>query len=174
MPARYGFKAIVKHLPDQAFAIDERLYRRIGRRFEAELALWGSSDDIHMMMIATFGVSRVGVPAILVLSLMPVTQQWIPVEDCFEQQLVERLVTEGRSFVKGLRYNLSSDIALSSATLLDCESPTLLTLVLPNGNHGGRRSQSTGEASTPLWEWHTSSEGIPPLPARRRLRSAVA
>ena len=174
VPARYGFKAIVKHMPDQALAIDEQLYRRIGRRFEAELALWGASDDIHMVMIATFGVSRVGVPAILALSLMPVTQQWLPVEDRFEQQLVERLVTEGRSFMKGLRYNLSSDSALSSATLLDCESPTQLMLVLPNGSHDCRRSQSTGRASTPLWEWHASSEGIPPLPARRRLRSAVA
>ena len=36
VPARYGFKAIVKHMPDQAFAIDEQLYRRLGRRFEPE------------------------------------------------------------------------------------------------------------------------------------------
>jgi len=39
VPARYGFKAIVKHMPDQAFAIDEQLYRRLWRRFEPELAL---------------------------------------------------------------------------------------------------------------------------------------
>jgi hypothetical protein len=34
VPARYGFKAVVKHVPDQAFALDEQLYRRLGRRFE--------------------------------------------------------------------------------------------------------------------------------------------
>ena len=44
VPARYGFRAIVKHVPDQAFAIDEQLYRRLGRRFEAELGLWSASD----------------------------------------------------------------------------------------------------------------------------------
>jgi hypothetical protein len=55
VPARYGFKAIVKHMPDQAFAIDEQLYRRLGRRFEAELALWGASDDMHMVMWAAAG-----------------------------------------------------------------------------------------------------------------------
>ena len=60
VPARYGFKAVVKHVPDQAFALDEQLYRRLGRRFEPELALWGASDDIHMVMIATFGVSSAG------------------------------------------------------------------------------------------------------------------
>jgi hypothetical protein len=42
VPARYGFKAVVKHLPDQAFMIDESLYRRLGRSFEAELALWAT------------------------------------------------------------------------------------------------------------------------------------
>jgi hypothetical protein len=78
VPARYGFKAVVKHMPDQAFAIDEQLYRRLGRRFEPELALWGASDDIHMVMIATFGVSSAGVPAIVELSLMPVTRHWLP------------------------------------------------------------------------------------------------
>jgi len=40
VPARDGFKAVVKHVPDQAFALDEQLYRRLGRRFESALARW--------------------------------------------------------------------------------------------------------------------------------------
>jgi hypothetical protein len=92
VPARYGFKAIVKHMPDQAFAIDEQLYRRLGRRFEAELALWGASGRHPHGDDRTFGVSSAGVPAIHELCLMPVTRQWLPVEDGFEKQLVERLV----------------------------------------------------------------------------------
>lgn len=47
---------------DQAFSIEEQLYRRLGRRFEPELALWGASDDVHMVMIATFGVTRQRLP----------------------------------------------------------------------------------------------------------------
>jgi hypothetical protein len=35
MPSRYGFKAVMKLVPDQAFAVDEQLYRRLGRRFES-------------------------------------------------------------------------------------------------------------------------------------------
>ena len=62
VPARYGFKAVVKHVPDQAFALDEQLYRRFGRRFESELALWGAADDIHMVIIATFSVATAGMP----------------------------------------------------------------------------------------------------------------
>jgi len=48
-----------------------------------------------------------------------VTRYWLPVEDGFEKQLIERLVAEGRSFVKGLRYNLGGESALASATLTD-------------------------------------------------------
>jgi hypothetical protein len=92
VPARYGFKAVVKHVPDQGFALDEQVFRRLGRRFEPQLALWGAAEDIHMIMIATFSVGAAGVPTIVELSLIPVTRQWLPVEDAFEKQLVERLV----------------------------------------------------------------------------------
>jgi hypothetical protein len=173
VPARYGFKAIVKHMPDQAFAIDEQLYRRLGRRFEPELALWGAANDIRMVMIATFGVAAAGIPTIAELSLMPTTQQWLPVEDGFERQLVERLVAEGRSFVKGLRYNLNSASALASATLTDCEAAAPLMFIVAAENQDGERRLAMGDASTPMWLWDPSSEGMPPLPTPRQHRGAA-
>jgi hypothetical protein len=164
VPARYGFKAVVKHVPDQAFALDEQLYRRLGRRFEPELALWGASEDIHMVIIATFSVAPAGIPAIAELSLMPVTRCWLPVEDGFEKQLIERLVADGRSFVKGLRYNLAAGNSLASATLTDCEGTApLLFVVRAGGDDGGRHLQAWG-TSVPAWIWHPSSEAMPPLP----------
>ena len=59
VPARYGFKAVVEHVPDQAFSLDQQLYRRMGRRFESALALWGATDDL-LVMIATFSVAAAG------------------------------------------------------------------------------------------------------------------
>jgi hypothetical protein len=44
-------------VPDRTFAIDEQFYQRLGRRFERELALWDAGDDIHMVMMATFGIA---------------------------------------------------------------------------------------------------------------------
>jgi hypothetical protein len=38
-----------------------------------------------MMVIATFRISEAGIPAIAEMSLMPVTQQWLPIEDSFER-----------------------------------------------------------------------------------------
>ncbi|MCE4557993.1 DUF1173 family protein [Roseateles cellulosilyticus] len=118
-PARHGFHALVKHVPDIGFALDARLYGRMERRFAEELGLWGASERVRMMMIASFAVTSVGVPTISRLSLMPVTQQWLPVETVVEQQLVERLVLEGRAFKKILRYDLSRSTRLPSLTLTD-------------------------------------------------------
>ncbi|NUZ08970.1 DUF1173 domain-containing protein [Piscinibacter koreensis] len=166
VPARFGFKAVVKHVPDQTFSIDEQLYRRLGRRFEAALTLWGAADDIHMVMIATFGIGGAGVPTIVELSLMPVTRQWLPVEDAFEKQLVERLVAEGRSFVKGLRYNLGARSSVACATLTDCEGSAPLFLVVPPARGVSDDDLPLGDVSVPRWLWDPSSEAMPALPSR--------
>lgn len=168
VPARYGFKAVVKHMPDQALAIDEQLYRRLGRRFEPELALWGASDDIHMVMIATFGVGRAGVPAIQELCLMPVTRQWLPVADGFEKQLLDRLVGENRSFVKGLHYNLGRRDRIVSAVLTDCDGSAPMLFIGPadaDESSPGPESGAAGDA--PVWTWRRSGEPMPPLPLLR-------
>ncbi|KQW69850.1 hypothetical protein ASC67_05010 [Methylibium sp. Root1272] len=127
VPARYGYRAVIKHVPDQAFALDEALYRRLGRRFEAELTLWGATDGVRMLTIATFAVNETGIPTIAELSLMAVTLQWLPVDNLFEMQLVDRLVTERRSFIKGLRYNVSPSTVVATAALIDTgDRPTML------------------------------------------------
>jgi hypothetical protein len=167
VPARYGFKAVVKHVPDQAFALDEQLYRRLGRRFESALALWGATEDIHMLIIATFSVAAAGIPTIVELSLMPVTRYWLPVEDGFEKQLIERLVADGRSFVKGLRYNLGAESALASATLTDCEGSAPLLFVVHAGIEDSGRYLQVCDPSVPVWLWNPSSEAMPALPPRQ-------
>lgn len=164
VPARYGFKAVVKHLPDQAFAIDEQLYRRLGRRFEQGLALWGASDDTHMVMIATFAVSSAGVPAIHEMCLMPVTWQWLPVEDGFEKQLVDRLVCESRSFVKGLNYNLGRGERIANAVLTDCEGSAMMLFILPASLYGSRSGHATDVGEAHCWMWCRSGEPMPSLP----------
>jgi len=172
VPARYGHRCVIKHVPDQAFALDEPLYRRLGRRFDAELALWGSADSVHMVTIATFAVSEAGIPAIAEMSLMPVAPQWLPVEDSFERQLVERLVAEGRSFIKGLRYNLRRDQCVAAATLTDMGHPGPLLFIVPPGLDGTAEPDGMRElvarCEPPAWTWRPASEAMPQLPASAR------
>ncbi len=158
VPARYGYKAVIKHLPDQAFVLDEPLYRRLGRRFDTELSLWGASDSLHMMMIATFSVSEAGVPTIIELSLIPVTLQWLPIEDGFEQQLIERLVQERRAFIKGLRYNLPRGHGLVNAILTDTgDSPRALCIV---------QDESRSQPFPADWFWCPADGAMPPPRAK--------
>jgi hypothetical protein len=131
VPARYGFKAVIKHVPDQAFMLDEQLYRRMGRRFESELALWGAADNLHMVMIATFAVSEVGVPTVVELSLMPVTQRWLPVQDAFEAQWIDRLVRAQRSFIKILGYNTQLQQGDASVVLTDTGTEATTLRIAP-------------------------------------------
>jgi len=174
VPARYGFKAIVKHMPDQAFAIDEQLYRRIGRRFEAELALWGASDDIHMVIIATFGVRGVGVPAIQELSLMPVTAQWLPIDNSFDRQLVGQLVAELRSFIKGLRYNVHNNRRIATAALTDSgDAAAPMFIVLADEGEVPKPealANAVAMATAPVWVWRPAEEPMPPFPQTQRAR----
>jgi hypothetical protein len=170
VPARYGYKAVIKHVPDQAFTLDEQLYRRLGRRFDSELALWASAAAVHMVVIATFGVSEAGIPTIGEMSLMPVTPQWLPIEDSFERQLVERLVADGRAFIKGLRYNLQRDQCVATATLIDTGDAGWLMFVVPPGLEGASVAEgiipsANPRSDAPVWVWQPASEAMPRLPA---------
>jgi Protein of unknown function (DUF1173) len=120
------------------------------------------------VMIATFGVGRAGVPAIQELCLMPVTRQWLPVADGFEKQLLDRLVGETRSFVKGLHYNLGLGDRIASAALTDCQGSAPMLFIGPadtDASSPGPETDAAGDA--PVWTWHRSGEPMPPLPPPR-------
>ncbi len=171
VPARFGYKAIVKHLPNQAFALDEALYRRLERRFDAQLSLWGANDCLHMMAIATFVMNNAGVPTLDELTLMPVTNQWLPVTDEFDLQLTARLVKEGRSFINALRYNLASGHQLPSALLTDTDdAPTPLMIERDGGDveeDPWKDVDSTREDGSSAWCWRVAEEQMPALPRHR-------
>ena len=166
-PARYGYRAVVKHVPEQSFVIDETLYRRMGRRFERELSLWSTAGDLHMVMIATFGVSDAGVPTIAELCLMTVTGEWLPVEDSFERQLVERLVRDRRSFVKALRYNLPPWQPMTCAILTDCVGSPVALHVAPHEAEGQVLSDAPSNSADDglrHWFWNPARYPLPQLP----------
>jgi hypothetical protein len=76
-PARYGHKAVIKHLPDRPLHVDVKLFQHMERRFRDQLTHWGASEDIHMVMIATLSAYGMGSPTIEELSLMPCTWEWL-------------------------------------------------------------------------------------------------
>ena len=169
VPSRYGFRAVIKHVPDQAFAIDERLFRQLERRFAGELALWGAFDSIHLVMIGTFCVSYSGLPTIDSLSLVTFTQEWIPVESPHEARLVRSLVNCRRSFVKTLRYNLCASTSMASAVLTDLDDQFELYIATESDTTEERPVEPSSAPDPPArhWVWHPSQQPIPPFPTVR-------
>jgi hypothetical protein len=98
-PARDHFKATIKHIPDEAFEINDKLYRWISDNLSDELGLWAASADVHMMVVASFSVQATRRPRIECLSLLPVSLQWLPVRDLGDLLRIERLVRGRRTFV---------------------------------------------------------------------------
>ena len=170
VPARYSYKAVLKHVPDHAFVLNEQMYRSIGNRFSAELALWGASDKLRLVMIATFNLSNAAIPTIFDLSLMLVTSQWLPVENANEHQLLDRLVRDGRAFNKGLRYNLSRKSAVANAILVDTHPSPVALFVGTRGPEDEemqvmlRTMSLTSQA--PIWVWQADRSSMPALPER--------
>lgn len=162
--ARFGAKAVVKHVPDQAFMLSDQMYQNAGQRFERELSLWGAGN-LHMVMIATFGVSGAGVPTIEELSLMAVNAQWIPVQNVFDIELVERLLRSGRRFAKCLGYCDTANDVLPTVLLLDTpDPPTLLCVARPGSKLPGDSLMTRPPCK---WTWEVSESKLPPLPDKR-------
>jgi hypothetical protein len=166
VPTRYHFKMVVKHMPDQTLVLDRQLHRRMVRKFNSELSLWDASNRIRMIVIMTFALNDAGLPTIEELSLMPTTPHWLPVEDGFELQLIDRLVDEGRAFEKSLGFNEKREPNSTSAILLDVQpSPIALGL----DRTFGESSDSRGAASTvglpPQWLWQVHRSALPSLPS---------
>lgn len=171
VPSRYGHKAIFKHLPDQPFALDEPLYRRLGRCFEKELSAWSAEPDLHLIMAATFRADETSVPGIVEISLILTTAQWLPVDDAWDRELVGALVRNGRRFIKGLRYNGAPGQHLIAASLLDCgAAPWPLLIDRKHGQCARLQPEClphTSPGDTALWHWSPSDVTMPALPPKQ-------
>lgn len=170
-PARHGYRALLKHLPDTPMLLDEALYQRMTLRFSTELALWGMSDELHVVMMATMALTTAGVPTIFELTLMLVSGEWLPLDDRHDQVLVSQLVRSDRSFIKCLRYNLAAHAGLARAALLDAAAePVPLRIAVTDAQAVEEHVEPT---DTPTWVWRALCAPMPALPNRSLSGRAV-
>ena len=131
--ARFGFKMLVKHMPDTPVYMGEDVYKRINKAFSTELAFFYENESIHLLTICTFLLSASGSPQVDTISFMGVDRNWLPFENIEELELLERLCTERRHFIKGLRYNLGSSDVIASVLLTDTEGKPTAVYLVPAG-----------------------------------------
>jgi len=164
---RYGMKVVLKHLPDYSFALDEDTHKKLAKRFEPELSMWDAHQGSHLMMVATFGVSAVGVANIVEVALMLVNDRWIPFEDSYEHMVLEKLCAAERRFMKGLRYNMPSTKPLAVAVLTDIEPKPHALYITPTGADDQfveEQAALMAQSDMPAWHWDARAGSMPALP----------
>ena len=168
VPSRLTFNIILKHLPDLPFSIEADMHRRMTQNVDIELSLWSTAADVHLLIAATFILTSGGQPMIDEMCLLPVSGQWIPVDDGFELRLIDSLVRQGRSFRKSLHLNSKVPSLSPSAMLLDVDAAPV-GLALDRYSEEGVDAATVVESdSSTDWPWRIRVKDLPAFPASKR------
>lgn len=165
-PDAYGYKIIMKHLPDFRFKIPDDLHKRISQKYASELELWNElQEDGHLFIMGTFFVDLKGYASMETCTLQVADENWIIFESGSEKYLMNVLNEASRNYIKGLRYNLNSETPFASAVLTDTETPTALFLTPDDSSelYLSRQDKLIQGSKYKSWVWAVEDE-MPELP----------
>lgn len=169
--ARNGRQIVIKHMPGSRLYLEEQAWRSLQRRFETELMLWQNAEASHLMAITTIGGTSAGIVTVNEIAVMTVTEQWLPIENAYEQQLVERVARLRTKSVKGLRFNLARSQPLANVILPETKPlPLAMYLVPPDATEDFKvMLEEMTEARPDLasWIWRVGDGEMPHLPQVR-------
>lgn len=162
-PSRNGHKLVARHSADFPFMLGPGMHERLLKRFEQELSLWESIEGTHLVTIATFGVNQAGVATVEEMALMVTTDNWLPFENRAEKNLIDMLSTDGRRFLKGLRYNLPKNRPLATAVLADTKPPTAMYIPPPasGDDYAAALAELIDNSKMTAWVWRPESGDMP-------------
>ena len=161
-----GKRLIVKHAPDYNFIVADDLFIRLNKRYLTELSAIGI-DGIHVMVIATFSLNYKMVPTIEEMSLMLVSEEWLPFENEYEHNLVDLMVKSGRRFIKGLRYLQAFTKPMASCLLTDLGTGPVALYIVPSdadGDYLNALDEIIKDSSYQSWVWNVDQIQMPSLP----------
>jgi hypothetical protein len=123
----------------------------------------------HIVMAALIYAKREHIYQVDSLTLMLVTDQWIPLDGLYELPLIEALTRQGRSFIKPLKFDAKTAAGFPNVLLLDAGgAPVPLHVVSPFMDAKDRAIKEKGiktAAGVAAWCWATDKE-MPSLPPR--------
>jgi hypothetical protein len=168
--ARNGRRVVIKHMPGFRLYLEEQAWRSLQRRFETELMLWQSAEASHLVVIMTIGGTPAGIATVNEIALMTVTEHWLPVENAYEQQLVDRVAQLRLKSVKGLRFNLNRSQPFANIILPEAKPPCALYIVPPDAMEdfeGTLNEMIEARPDLASWIWRVSDGEMPALPPLR-------
>ena len=166
----YGRRMTVKHMPDVALYIDNKAWEKAERAYKTILQAV-DADVEHkprVLMAALIYAKREHTYQVDSLTLMLVTDQWVPLDGLYEFPLIEALTRQGRAFIKPLKFDAKTAAGFPNVLLLDAgAAPVPLNVVSPFMDAKDRaiKEKIIKTAAGAGWCSETDKE-MPPLPTR--------
>lgn len=170
--ARLGYKIVAKHLPDFPLYLDQETFASLQKRFERDLALWHAHEGRHLMLLATIGINTAGSAEIDEITLMTCSPEWLPISSADDATLIESLVAARRYFIRGLRYQIPTDMPIATAVLTDTGSRGVAMFIVREGDEDGfeNASEETSASSLDTWKWIVDAGVAPAFPPSARAK----
>ena len=163
-PARYGQAISVRQMARPPFMVDDDVLAALMTRFP-QVQLHDQQADGHLLMAATFSLSRGGYPVVEDAAFLATDARWLPYDSAAGHRLLNAAVADGRRFTTPLRYAMSANRPTPALVFTDTPEPVAAYMV--DDDAGAERAQlAAEEAAVAAWIWHRGREQ-PPLPPGR-------
>ncbi|MBW8832949.1 MAG: DUF1173 family protein [Burkholderiales bacterium] len=159
----YGRRMTVKHMPDVPVYIDNKAWEKAERAYKAILQAVDADVEHkpHVVMAALIYAKREHTYQVDSLTLMLVTDQWIPLDGLYELPQIEELTRQGQAFIKPLKFDAKTAAGFPNVLLLDAgASPVPLNIVSPFMDAKDRaiKEKVIKTAAGAAWCWETDKE----------------
>ena len=162
-PARYGQAITVKQMARPPFMVDDDVLAALAARFpQVDLK---EQQDGHLLMAATFLLSRGGYPVVEDAAFLTTDAHWLPYDSAAGHQMLDVAVAAGRRFTTPLRYGTVTSQPTPAIVLTDTPEP-VAAYIAADGPSADRAHLAAEEAGVPAWVWNTD-QFLPPLPPTR-------
>jgi len=153
--------------------MDSSIWNRACHSFPRAITAWQNNQQ-RVMVIALIEIKSSKRSEVIDLALMPVTENWIPFDSQYEKMIADKLVNEGRAFIKPLRYDADDSVVFPDFILRDTDKEIPLEVFgRTDESYVTRKAEKTiyyeAEYGTGNWWcWNAADDpegmNIPPFP----------
>lgn len=164
----FGRRIWIKHMPDAPLLIADKAWERARRTYAAYFEVHDADAGYRPRLVVTalIRAKREHVYEVDALSMMLVSEHWIPVEGAHEIELVQELVEQQRRFFKPLRYDARSSAGFPNALLTDAGAESVALHVVSafaDEKDRAAKIQAINRLVQPVWTWWTD-QPMPTFP----------
>jgi hypothetical protein len=172
------YRILLRHMPDCPLYMERKAGERFKKVFECEYEAWahqrsaeqsGQADPwrLRFLFCGLIYAKREGVYFVDTATLVMLSSTWIPLDQPYEQLLIDELVHQERRFLKPLRFESKQGATFPNAVLLDTgDAETPLDIVTPfmaDRDRALKQQALAKRAAGWTWDMQTQHEA-PPLP----------